>query len=54
MDAFLTDVFDYRTPLGPGVYILTIGIIFFTAFLTSGQKIIKAARTNPAHSLRYE
>jgi len=54
MDAFLTDVFDYRTRLGPGVYILSIGIIFFTAFLTSGQKIIKAARTNPAQSLRYE
>jgi putative ABC transport system permease protein len=54
MDAFLTDVFDYRTPLGPGIYIITIGLIFLTAFLTSGQKIIKAARTNPAHSLRYE
>jgi ABC-type antimicrobial peptide transport system permease subunit len=54
MDAFLTNVFDYRTPLGPGAYILTMGLIFLTAFLTSGQKIIKAARSNPAHSLRHE
>ncbi len=54
MEAFLADVFSYHTDMGPSVYIITLGIIFLTAFLTSGQKIIKAAQINPASSLRYE
>lgn len=54
MNAFLSDVFDYYTPLGPGVYVVTIGILFLTAFITSGRKIIKSAHINPANSLRYE
>ena len=54
MNAFLSDVFDYYTPLGPGVYVITIGLIFLTAFITSGRKIIKSANINPASSLRYE
>jgi ABC-type antimicrobial peptide transport system permease subunit len=54
MNYFLSDVFDYYTPLGPGVYIITISIIFLTAFITSGRKIIKSAHINPASSLHYE
>jgi ABC-type antimicrobial peptide transport system permease subunit len=54
MSAFLSDVFDYYVPLGPEVYIISIGIILVTAFITSGRKIIKAAHINPAKSLRYE
>ena len=54
MNAFLSDVFDYYVPLGPEVYIITIGIIFLTAFITSGRKIIRSAQINPARSLRYE
>ncbi len=44
----------HRTPVGPEVYLATYLVIFLTALITSGRKIVKSAHINPARSLRYE
>jgi ABC-type antimicrobial peptide transport system permease subunit len=54
MEAFLGNIFKYHIHIGPGIFILSILIIFFTAIVTSGRKIYMAANANPAKSLRYE
>ncbi|HLF33745.1 MAG TPA: FtsX-like permease family protein [Cyclobacteriaceae bacterium] len=54
MEAFLGNIFIYHINIGPGIFILSVLIIFFTAIMTSGRKIYMAANANPAKSLRYE
>src|SRR6056297_96846 len=46
--------YPYRTSLQPWDYILTLVIIIFIAFITISYQSIKAARRNPAYSLREE
>ncbi len=54
MKAFLGDVFEHHIDMGPGIFILSIGIIVVFAVLTSGRKIYRASQLNPANSLKYE
>lgn len=46
--------YPYRTSIEPFDFIYTLLIIVFIAILTISYQTIKAARKNPAHSLRYE
>ncbi|MCB0530662.1 MAG: ABC transporter permease [Lewinellaceae bacterium] len=53
MSAWLQD-YPYRIPLGAGVFLATIGATCLVALLTVGAQSLKAARSNPANSLRSE
>jgi ABC-type antimicrobial peptide transport system permease subunit len=46
--------FTYRIEVGPGVFLLTIGITFAIALFAVGIKTLKAALLNPVESLRSE
>jgi putative ABC transport system permease protein len=46
--------FPYPVTIGIGAFILTGVIAFAVAMLTVGYQSVKAARSNPADSLRYE
>lgn len=46
--------FAYRTPLGPGIFLLTGIVTLMIAMMTIGFQSIKAATANPVDSLRYE
>ena len=46
--------FPYPAPIRIGTFILTAAFAFVIAFITVGFQSIKAARANPADSLRYE
>ena len=54
MNLFLGNIYDYYVPIGPWIFIVSILVIFISAIITSGNKVIKAALTNPTESLRYE
>lgn len=53
MDGWL-NTFDYRIKLGPLVFFLGGSIAAVIAWLTVSYHFIKAARSNPADSLRFE
>ncbi len=53
MKSWLQD-YPYRTSLGIPVFILAAAIAFLIAQLTVSFQAIKAARSNPSDSLRYE
>jgi predicted permease len=53
MDKFLSE-FAYKIELGPGMFLLGLGITLAIAVLTVGYKSLKAAIVNPVKSLRYE
>lgn len=53
MSRWLQD-FAYRIDLGMGVFILGGLLALFVAVVTVGYQTLKAARTNPVESLRYE
>ncbi len=53
MDNWLSS-FAYRVPLTAGVFILSGALAAGIAWLTVSYHFIKAARSNPADSLRYE
>lgn len=46
--------FAYKTKIGIGLFILSTGIALVIALATVISQTLKAARTNPADSLRYE
>jgi putative ABC transport system permease protein len=46
--------FAYRTQLNLGIFILSTLAALFIALATVSSQTIKAARTNPANTLRYE
>jgi putative ABC transport system permease protein len=46
--------FAYRIELGPGVFLLTGGLVLLIALLTVSYQSIKAALADPVKSLRYE
>ena len=46
--------FAYRTNYGWTVFILSGGIAFLIALLSTGYFVLKAANANPAHIMRYE
>jgi putative ABC transport system permease protein len=46
--------YPYRVSLQPLDFIGTLLIIVMVAFITISYQTIRAARKNPAHSLRYE
>ena len=48
------DSFAYRTPLGMDVFVFSAGLSLAVALLTVGSQALRAARTDPVQSLRYE
>lgn len=46
--------FQYRVPLGPGIYGLGLALILIVTVLTVGFETVKAAIMNPVNSLRRE
>jgi len=54
MNKFLGDIFTYYLNIGSASFIISVGLILLTAFMTSGRKIYMAAQIDPAKSLRYE
>jgi putative ABC transport system permease protein len=53
MDNWLSS-FAYRVPLTAGVFIISGVLAAAIAWLTVSYHFVKAARSNPADSLRYE
>jgi putative ABC transport system permease protein len=53
MDSWLSS-FAYRVPLTPGVFIVSGLLAAVIAWVTVSYHFVKAARSNPADSLRYE
>jgi len=53
MKIWLQD-FAYRTHLGPGLFFFSTLMVVIIALCTVSYQAIKAARTNPVKSLRYE
>ncbi|HEY0654948.1 MAG TPA: ABC transporter permease [Chryseosolibacter sp.] len=53
MSAFLNE-FEYKIPLGPGIFITGLVVTLAIAALTVGFKSFRAATANPVKSLRYE
>ena len=51
---FFLQEFAYQIPLGPGIFLLGLGITLVIAMITVSYKSIKAAVVNPVQSLRYE
>jgi putative ABC transport system permease protein len=55
MSMMLMDsIWDYFTPIGVGILLLSAGIMFSATFLTIILRIIRSAMVNPIVSLRYE
>jgi putative ABC transport system permease protein len=50
----ILDIYAYRAPLGAGLFVLAGLAMFAIATLTVGSQTLRAARANPADSLRYE
>jgi len=48
------DMFAYRITIGPGIFIIGMGVTLCIALLTVGYRSFKAATVNPVESLRYE
>jgi len=46
--------FEYKIPIGAGVFLLAMMISLFIAWITVGYKAIKAALANPVKSIRSE
>jgi putative ABC transport system permease protein len=46
--------FAYRIPIGIGIFVLSILLAFSIAWITVSYQAVRAARANPADSLRYE
>ncbi len=46
--------FAYRTNLSWWIFLAAIGVVLVISYLTTGYQALKAARTNPVYSLRYE
>ncbi len=53
MQRWLED-FAYRIEIGPGVFLLTGGLVVLIAVLTVSNQAIRAALADPVKSLRYE
>ena len=50
----ILDTAAYHMPLGPIPFIVTSGLIIFTAVLTIFSQVYKGAATNPVEYLRHE
>lgn len=53
-DMLMGSIWTYYLPIGPGAFIISILILAVIAIITVGGKVIKAATTNPAYTLRDE
>jgi len=53
MKRWLED-FAYRTRIDPWTFLMTAVAVTIVVWLTIGFHILRAARTNPVDSLRYE
>ena len=46
--------FAYRIEIGPGIFLLTGGLVLLIAVLTVSYQAVRAALADPVKSLRYE
>ncbi len=46
--------FAYQVGIGPGLFVQAAGLTLVVTLLTVGFMAVRAARANPADSLRYE
>ena len=53
-DMLMASIWEYYVPIGPVAFILSIIILVVIALATVGGKVVKAAMTNPANTLRDE
>jgi len=53
LNAWLSD-FAYKIDLGPGLFLIGLGITLLIGVVTVGYKSVKTAIINPVHALRYE
>lgn len=53
MNSYLQE-FTYRTNIGPGIFLMAIGITILIALVTVGYRSLRAANANPVKSLRTE
>lgn len=47
-------VYAYPVEIGIDIFIYTVSITTFIAFMTVLSQTLKAARSNPVHALKYE
>jgi putative ABC transport system permease protein len=48
------EIFEYRVPIGPGIFLLTGSVALLIALLTVSLQAVRAAVANPVRSLRSE
>lgn len=46
--------YEYRIPIGPAIFLISIGASVFIAMMTTGYRSMRAATANPVNSLRDE
>lgn len=46
--------YEYRIPIGPAIFVISIGASVFIAMMTTGYRSMRAATANPVNSLRDE
>lgn len=53
-DLILDTIYDFHMPIGPGAFIVAGLIVIVAALITIASKVLEAANTNPAITLRDE
>lgn len=53
MQEWLQD-FEYRVAIGAGVFVLALCVSLLIAAVSVGYQVLRAARANPVHALKYE
>jgi ABC-type lipoprotein release transport system permease subunit len=48
------DQYEYRIPIGPMIFIISIGASLLIALVTTSYRSLRAASANPVNSLRDE
>jgi putative ABC transport system permease protein len=54
MNSMIRFIYAYPIVIGPGIFIVTVVLTLFVAFLTVSSQTIRSALANPVDSLKYE